>query len=222
MSLPFADSQFLLVAQCKPPALAAQSYHLSDVVDVDDGISVNPLELGTTELGFDAAKRLRGNQVVRGRYDPDQCSFGLEGQHFVRVEQEVLIPSTTDNFTALPGTATCMQGGNLCHCFSNLRRLVLEMFGLFDCLPQPECAYWFEEIIDCAGIECLNRMLIECRHDHNGWQPGTSQIPDDLESSHNGHLQVQEDQVGVQVVDLFQGFPAVSGLADDLYLAENL
>jgi len=45
MSLPFADDQLLLVAQCEQPALTAECAHLSNMIHIYDRISMDPLKL---------------------------------------------------------------------------------------------------------------------------------------------------------------------------------
>jgi hypothetical protein len=55
VGLAFADNQLQRVAEGYEPALTAQGAHFAHMVHVDDGIAVNPLELGSSQAVFDAA-----------------------------------------------------------------------------------------------------------------------------------------------------------------------
>ena len=58
-------------------------------------------------------------------------------------------------------------------------------------------------------------MLVERGYDHDDRQMSAAQLPHDFKAAHDGHLEVQENQVRLELGDLLQGLLAIFGLADD-------
>src|SRR5690348_10865470 len=70
--LPLAHHDLQGVAERDHPALAAQRGHLSDVVDIHDGIAVNPLELRHRQALPDRPQTLRGQETMLRGHNPYQ------------------------------------------------------------------------------------------------------------------------------------------------------
>lgn len=94
--------------------------------------------------------------------------------------------------------------------------------GAFHGFSQAGLVHRLEEIVDGAGFECFNGVLIEGGDDHDNGQSAAIEISNYVEAAHDRHLEVQEHQVGLKLGDLFQGLAAVLGLADYLDLGKLL
>src|ERR1017187_9646106 len=90
VSLAFADHQLKPIAEGDVPALAAQRGELADVIHIDDGVAVHPLELRSAEAILDGLQRLRGIQAIPGGDDPDQFALGLKGEHLIGIQQYIV------------------------------------------------------------------------------------------------------------------------------------
>jgi hypothetical protein len=74
----------------------------------------------------------------------------------------------------------------------------------------------FEQVIQSADLECPNGVLIVGRHEDDGRHLLGSDRIDDAEAVHSGHLDVQEDEIGMGLLDCFDGFETAGALTDNL------
>ena len=104
-------------------------------------------------------------------------------------------------------------------------------FAIFDRLveqcardPPPSAAApadRLQQIIDRAGLERFNRMLIEGRHDDDDRQTGSAQPAHHFEAAHYRHLQIEKDQVRLEFGDLAGGLTSVFGFTNHLHLGKE-
>ena len=99
--LPLARNKLLIVSQGNQPSLAAEGAHLSNVIHIDDGISMNPLKLELAQATLNRAQRLSANVAILGRNDPNDFPLRLEGEDFIGVQNEVLLTNAADDLSAL-------------------------------------------------------------------------------------------------------------------------
>ena len=165
VSLTFAHDHLQRIAQRDHPTLTAKSGHLAYVVRVDNGVAVDALKLGVAQALFNRAQRLGGEQPLAGGDNPNQLSFRLESQYFVGIEQVVLFTVSADDFA----TRDRAQRFGRCRHFGEI---IGQRYWLpqqcprpIDGLGQPGRMYRLEEIVNRAGFESLNGMLVERRDD---------------------------------------------------------
>ena len=213
--LPFADRQLERIAQGDGPALAAQSAEFADMVYIHDCVSVYPLKLRLTQAAFDSAERLRGQQALFCRNDPNQFSLGLKCKHFIHIEENIVRSGAADDSPRLSRGGRSRCGGNLSHLVRDLDGTAEQYFGPFHGLLQARLAHGLQQVVDGAGLKGLNRMLVESCDDHDNWKRRTAQAADYFESAHDWHLQIKKHQVRFERCDPLQCFPAILGFADN-------
>src|SRR2546421_10955159 len=105
---------------------------------------MHPLEVELAQTGLNAAQRLGANITIFRRDDPTDLSFGLESEHFVGIENEVLLANAPDDLPALGNTpAGAIVGrSNLGQSLSDFLRLSLQNSSPLDSLPQPRLIDW--------------------------------------------------------------------------------
>src|SRR5580658_4392126 len=97
VSLPLAYHDLKTVAQRDQPALTAHRTHLPHVVDVHDGVAVNPTKLSVAQPLPYGSQCFSGQEPLLCGYDPYQFPFGLECQNLIRVEKVILTSVPPDN-----------------------------------------------------------------------------------------------------------------------------
>src|SRR5258706_15269205 len=65
-------------------------------------------------------------------------------------------------------------------------------------------------------------MLVVSSHDHDDWQRTAAQLLHNLETSHNRHVEVQENQIRLKLGDLPESLFTIFRLAHDRDLGESL
>jgi hypothetical protein len=79
----------------------------------------------------------------------------------------------------------------------------------------------FKQIIQRPGLKRADGVLVVRRDNHHNRQRALRQMADHVEAAHPGHLQVEENQVGLQARDLAQSVVAVGRLAGDFDVRER-
>ncbi len=79
----------------------------------------------------------------------------------------------------------------------------------------------FQKIIDCSGLECPDRVVVESGHEDDIRTSGSVQLARDFKSVHPGHLHVQEHQFGLKRLDPVNGLHSVLSLTDDVDLRSD-
>src|ERR1019366_5405192 len=170
VSLALADHQLKPVAEGDVPALAAKRGELADVIHIDDGVAVHPLELRSAEAILDGLQRLRGVQALFGSDDPDQFALGLKGEHLIGI-QKYIVGSAAAHHLADPGRMLRSgDRGDAGDPVGNLDRPLQQTGGALHRLLQARFGDRLEQVVDRAGLESLNRILVEGCHDHDDRQ----------------------------------------------------
>ena len=98
--------------------------------------------------------------------------------------------------------------------------------GARQCFLEPRLVERLEQEVEGVNFECFQCMVVVRRHEHD--RRGFASVPqrsfgiaalqglDDVEAVDIGHLHVEEDQVGILIVDGAQRFGAVRTLGNDL------
>ena len=90
-----------------------------------------------------------------------------------------------------------------------------------DCHLETRRVDWLQQVIDGVHLERLDGVLIERRDENDLRQRlGVEHPPRDFEPGQPGHLDVEEHDVRLQLVDRRQRLDAVAGLTDDLDAAD--
>ncbi len=101
-----------------------------------------------------------------------------------------------------------------------LERFALQCRGSLHGFAQTGFIYGFQKIIHGAGLEGFHGVLIERSYDDDHGQAAAFEIADHFEAAHEGHLEVEEDEIRLEVGDLLQGLVAIFGFADYLDFGE--
>ena len=76
----------------------------------------------------------------------------------------------------------------------------------------------FEEVAACAGVECAAEVAGASEggeDDDAGFAGGVFERGGELEAGHFGHLDIGDDNVGLELAGEAVGFASVGGLGDD-------
>jgi hypothetical protein len=104
-------------------------------------------------------------------------------------------------------------------------RLCFEHFAsTVDGLGETALVEGFQDIINGADVEGLNRVLIEGRgEDHVGhFHFALDQLFQDTETVETGHFYVKKNQIGEMFLDQSDGFDAIFSLTDEVNFGETL
>ncbi len=82
------------------------------MADVYQGVAVNPAKVAGRQPLFDPPQRLRGQQALFRRHDPNKLAFRLKCQNLVRIEEHVLGSVASDNLAARTRCNRLSRGGN--------------------------------------------------------------------------------------------------------------
>ena len=120
---------------------------------------------------------------------------------------------------------TCGSGagrGQLRQAFRDLEALPVQLAHPIERFAKTSLSDGLQEIIHGARFEGLDRMLVVGGHDHDDRELAALQFPDHIEAAHPRHLEVEEDNIGLETGDLAECFLAVLGFAYDLHIADLL
>jgi hypothetical protein len=150
---------------------------------------------------------MRGEEAALGGDDPDQLAFGLESEDLVGIQEEIFFAGAAYDFSA---------GFYIGKVFGYLQWLALQRGGSLHRFTKARFIHGFEQVIHGAGFEGFHGVLIECGDDDDHGQAAAFEIPDHFEAAHDGHLEIEEDEIRLEGGDLLEGMAAVFGFADDL------
>src|ERR1039458_10359325 len=190
-----ADDKLLGVGKRQQPPLAAEGRHFADVVDVDQRAAVDALKNRTAQALVDGTERLSGHVALAGGDDPDDFALGLEGQHVIEIEQEVLLARAADYLAAAGGGRRL---GNFAEASQRLGDIAwpgAEDAGAVEGLFQAFPADRFEQVIQSAGFEGTDGVLVVGGDNDDDRLDAGGQTANDVESAHAGHLQIQKDEM---------------------------
>lgn len=94
-----------------------------------------------------------------------------------------------------------------------ISRLANEILGALYRSPEPGFADWLQQIIDGAGFERFDGVLVKRGYDYDDRQTRATEVANHFEAFHPRHLQIEEYQVRPQLDDLLQDLGAIFGLA---------
>ena len=182
---------------------------------------MDALKVRTVQALVDRAELLGGHVALAGGDDPDDFALGLEGQHVIQIEQEVLLSGAADH---LPAAGGGWRFGNFTEMGQGLGRIArpgAEGAGAVEGLFQAFPADRFEQVIESAGFEGADGVLVVGGDNDDHRQGARGQTANHVESAHAGHLQIQKDEIGLKTGDIAEGIVAVGRLTHNLDAGES-
>ena len=192
------------------------------MVHVDDRVAVHPLKLSPVEALFHGAQGLGGQQTLARCNDPDQFALGLKCQHFIGIEQEVVVAGAADDLARSRGMLGGGDGGDGRDAAGDFDGPVKQQLRPFDGFLEALRGDGLQQVVHGAGLEGLNGVLVEGGDDHDHRQVRAAELADHFEAAHQGHLQIEEDELWLQGGDLVQCLAAIGGFANHLDLRKVL
>ena len=187
------------------------------MIDVDKRSAMNPFKARSGEFLLDGPKPFRRKVSLLGSHDPDEFAIRLKRQHLGRIQQEVLIAEPSDHLprTRHPeGRCRLLNAG---YRFCGNSRLLNQLPGAFQRFLQAGFTNRLQEIVDGAGVQRFDRVLVERSHDNDHRDVGSKgHVLDDFEAAHTGHLQVEKNDIRMQRRDAFQRRRASGRFANHL------
>jgi hypothetical protein len=167
--------------------------------------------------------------VVRRTVDlPGHYSNRLVGQGRVddvgRLDQQESVVGS-DGHLIMSDLATSHQ-------FDDAFELTMDLFplrlpgqslsGAGQCLLQAHRLNGFQQIVHCVDLKRFDGVLIVRRHEDQGqsWGPTIEQSTCHLKASQAGHLDIEENQRWLVMLNGGEGFQAVAGLGHHFHIGE--
>src|ERR1700745_1849716 len=96
--LALAHDKFLAICERHQPSLTGEHAHFSDLIHVDERITMDSPENRVLEASFDRLQVLCRQIPLLCRDNPGQISLGLESNHLLNVEQKIFLAQFPDYF----------------------------------------------------------------------------------------------------------------------------
>src|ERR1035441_4997604 len=130
------------------------------MIDVHQGVPMDALKAGVSQALFQYLKRLGCLVSLARSADPDDVAFSIECENLVGVEQKIFSAGFTDDLLhSLPGEQRLR---NLLQTRQPLDGLLAgKTSRLLDRFGQPVPADGFQQIVDRAGLEGLQCVLVD-------------------------------------------------------------
>jgi hypothetical protein len=90
--------EFLAVIEGYQPALAGDHAHFSNLLDVYEGVPMNPAERAVLQSFFNGSQVLSRHVSLFGSDDPDRVTIRLKRKHLIRVQEKVFLIEFTHDF----------------------------------------------------------------------------------------------------------------------------
>ena len=170
---------------------------------------MNAFKLGASKALRQTAETVHGPVLPACGENPDDLSISLERVHVVQVQKVVVLRMASHQLGDRPGFAPVQRAQGSLHSKGTLQGPAPGSAGPVQGRSEAALTDRLEQVVHGSDLEGVEGMLGIRGHEHDGRQ-GTPEPSDHLESVHDRHLDVQEDQIRLQMADLPQRrLPAV-------------
>ncbi|VXC79746.1 conserved hypothetical protein [Sphingomonas sp. AX6] len=209
--------------------------HLLDQVEIDDGGAMHALETARVEAFFEILHRLAQDQRVVAGIDAHVIARRIDAFDRIDIDTEDLaaILDVDELFEAIGGVlvvARCRRHV-ACRLRCDFGKHFLQFlhFGLaalfghaladaVERVGEPRFLHRLHQIVGGLRLERANRMVGIGGDEDEQWRFDLHQPLNDGKTVESGHLNVQENQVGLVRLDRTDRFSAVRAFVDDLYV----
>ena len=212
-------AEFLAALQEDDVAALEPGLHLAHAADIDDGGAMDADELARVEFFHE---RLEGlSDVVGAAADMEAriVSFGLDPVDVGDGDELNAAANGDGEALQIVGReAVCEQREEFSGGLLILASLA-SIAGPGDGARQPIGSEGLEEVVDGVGVEGADRVVIVGGDEDGDGHLFDSNGFEDLETVHLRHLNIEEDEVGIELLNGVHGGFAVAALADDADVA---
>ena len=201
--------------------------HFGDLVNIDDGRAVNPLQYIGVQFRLEFLHGLAHDVCFAAGMDTHVVARSIDPFNLVLWHQGGAAGILDDQFGNLfflqPVDALGAQFPHAAYVFpghvtDQTEQGFLVFQSMFqiqvfpyakDCFVQAIVLDGLEQVVKRIGLERLDGIFIECSNKHDGGHIFLLEFRKYIETAHTGHLDIQENKIRLQFSDALQGLPPV-------------
>lgn len=197
-----------------------------DVVDVDEIGAMGPPE----RVGVERGEKLVEGAVVGGAFDifsgdGDKAAFDGGEDEIGGIDEEHTLLGTDEDFGRLRGggLGSGELGDELLETFGGIGLGLDFAFDALNGFGDAGLVEGLEDVIDGVHVKSLDSVMVKSggEDDVRDFEFSFDELLEDAEAVETGHLDVEEDEIGIVLLDEVDGVEAVFALGEKIDFGEG-